>query len=145
MPIPLHQFLSPPFASILTPMSWPCRLGGIFLLGSQAAQDVNYHNCEEVMRWVSNTAAGENSSHRRHASGELPRREIVYPSVNSVFTHTLSSMQDMQAHVHPTANGSCFNQPIASTVIDTMAWPTDSGGRLLTPLASTGTTRRQRT
>src|SRR5207302_8797277 len=79
MPVPLHQFLSPPFASILTPMSWPCRLGVMFLLGSRAAQDVNYHNCEEVMRCVSNTTAGENSSHRRHASGELPRRKIVYP------------------------------------------------------------------
>src|SRR5205807_3786058 len=144
MPVPLHQFLSPPFASILTPMSWPCRLGGIFLLGSQAAQDVNYLNYEEVMRCVSNPAAGENSSPRRHASGELPRRKIVYPIV-TLITHTLSSIQGMQAHVHPTTIGSCFNQPIASTVVDTIASPTDSRGKYFMPLASTGATRSQQT
>ena len=34
--------------STLTPMSWPCRLGVMFLLGSQAAQDnLDYRNHEE--------------------------------------------------------------------------------------------------
>src|SRR5207302_7446068 len=119
-PVRLHPFRRLPFALLSSPLSWPCRLGVIFLLGSRAAQDVNYHNYEEVMRCVSNTAAGENSSHRRHASGELPRRKIVYPIV-TLITHTLSSIQGMQAHVHPTTIGSCFNQPIASTVVDTIA------------------------
>jgi len=33
---------------MLTPMSWPCRLGVMFLLGSRAAQDnLDYRNHEE--------------------------------------------------------------------------------------------------
>src|SRR5205807_1566985 len=104
----------------------------------------NHQNYEEVMRCVSHTAAGENSSHRRRASGELPRRKIVYPIV-TLITHTLSSIQGMQAHVHPTTIGSCFNQPIASTVVDTIASPTDSRGKYFMPLASTGATRSQQT
>ena len=60
---------------MLTPMSWPRRLGVMFLLGSRATEDnLDYRNHEEVMRCVSNTAAGENSSYRRPASGELPCR-----------------------------------------------------------------------
>jgi len=44
MPVPLHQFLSPPFTSMLTPISWPGQLGEMFLLGGRDAQEINYHN-----------------------------------------------------------------------------------------------------
>ena len=102
MPVPLHQFLSPPFVSILTPMSWPRRLRVMFHLRSRAAQDnLDYRNHEDVMHCVSNSAAGENSSYRWPASGELPRQQIVYPIV-TLFTYTLSSIQGIQAHVHLT-------------------------------------------
>src|SRR5437879_12953572 len=105
---------------------------------------LTHHNYEEVMRCASHSAAGENSSHRRHASGELPCRKIVYPIV-TLITHTLSSIQGMQAHVHPTTIGSCFNQPIASTVVDKIASPKDSRGTYFMPLASQGATRSHTT
>ena len=76
MLVPLHQFLIPPFASILTPMSWPRCLEGMFLLGSRAAQDkLDYRNHEESCA-VSPTQLQEKTLHiasllvvNYHASG----------------------------------------------------------------------------
>ena len=140
VPVPLHQFLSPPFASMLTPMSWPSGLGVMFLLGSRAAQDnLDYRNHEEAMRCVSTTRAGASSSYRRPASGELPCRQIVYRII-TLFTYTLSSIQGIQPYIHPTTLKSYFNQIITSTVIDMIAQLTAGGCKLFMQLASTGAT-----
>ena len=139
MPVPLHQFLSPPSVSMLTPKSWPHHYRGSFLLGSWAAQEINYHN-------MKNRALYLQHSYRRKLFISPACQWQTTTSVdslsycNSIF-HMLLSIQGMQAHGHPTTLSSYFNQTVASTVIDMIAYRTDYHCEFFIPLASTGTTR----
>src|SRR5205807_6392254 len=60
--VPHYQLLSPPFVSMLIPMSWPYHLQGTLLLRSQPTQEINCHTMKTCALCPQHSRSEEHTS-----------------------------------------------------------------------------------